>query len=323
MREHFEDIMFGEEFMRKKRADELKAREDAARDFGNVFIRTSHQGNRGYLSGSSAMGVAFAINPAPSQQQISHSNSPPGSGSSGVGSLAGISRSPSRHTAMNVTIDTNDDEKVRSSANSVGSGSRGRSPSQSRQHSNNASSKNLTTVAGRSGLSQDVLSLSLLGAEGTPTALSPSQPVNNNSHSSPFCTEATCGEHAISSMDPDNDLDDYESQALALLSDRRLDVFVVDDDLTERFGLRDRLRAEGHMVFEAINGQDALYKYQRLRAANERYFGYAGSTLQVLRQSRHPPFPHPPFHHRQLFAILNCFFSSFTPDDNGLRLYPS
>jgi len=282
LREHFEDRMFGEEFMRKKRADELKAREDAARDFGNVFIRSSHQGNRGYLSGSSAMGVAFAINPAPNTQQISHSNSPPGGGSSssGVGSLTGISRSPSRHIGMNVTIDTNDDEKVRSSANSVGSGSRGRSPSQSRQHSNNASSKNLT-VAGRSGLSQDVLNLSLIGTEGTPGALSPSQPVNNNSYFSPFCTEATCGEHAISSMDPDNDLDIHENQALALLSDRRLDIFVVDDDLTERFGLRDRLRAEGHMVFEAINGQDALYKYQRLRVANERYFGNAGSSSQV------------------------------------------
>ena len=83
-------------------------------------------------------------------------------------------------------------------------------------------------------------------------------------------------------MDPDNDLDDHESQSLSLLSDRRLDVFVVDDDLTERFGLRDRLRSEGHMVFEAINGQDALYKYQLLRAANERYFGYVGASSQVL-----------------------------------------
>ena len=292
--------MFGEEFMRKKRADELKAREDAARDFGNVFIRTSHQGNRGYLSGSSAMGVAFAINPAPSQ--INLSSSPPGGGSgsnamgtsvgnggasigSGVGA-GGMSRSPSRHATMNVTIDINYEDKGRSSANSVGSGSRGRSPPQSQQESNNVSSKN---VAGRNGLSQDTINLSLLGtaAQGTPTALSPSQPGVNNSRSMPFCTEATCGEHAISSMDPDNDLDDHESQALALLSERRLDVFVVDDDIAERFGLRDRLRAEGHMVYEAIDGQDALYKYQRLRAANQRYFGHAGSSLQVIRHS--PP----------------------------------
>ena len=207
--------------------------------------------------------------------------------SSGTGAAGGMSRSPSRHATMNVTIDTNDEDKVRSSANSVGSGSRGRSPPQSRLNSNDVSSKTPSAVVGRSGLSQDAFNSSLLGtaSQGTPTVHSPSQPVVNNNHSSPFCTEATCGEHAISSMDPDNDLDDHESQALALLSDRRLDVFVVDDDLTERFGLRDRLRAEGHMVFEAINGQDALYKYQRLRAANVRYFGHAGSSSQVLRHS--------------------------------------
>ena len=296
-REHFEDIMFGAEFMRGKRAGEVKAREDEARDFGNVFMRISHQARMqgvggvgiGYREEGRSSSVGLGQSQVSSQlvsqgqgQGQSYMSSPStrhGSVGAGVGRAEGGDRSTATTPPQGRGRD-----RGNSSAVSVSTGhSQGRHGSRASGGGVGGKERDrddaMSVASNVTGLASDTGNGNATPATNTNRILTQGG-INRSLMQPPaplFCSAATCGALSIAAMDGD-ELDGWERRALALLSDRPLDVLVVDDGLSERLALCELLRAEGHTAFEAINGQDAVEKYARLHVANHRYFGSSSSS---------------------------------------------